>query len=171
MTKTVIIGAGPYGLSLAAHLAAAGQDFRIFGKPLTTWRDHMPAGMQLKSDGFASNLSAPDPHSTLKAWSAARGVEYDDLYTPVRLENWLPYSAWFQKKYVPMLEEQQVIALSRNGDGFALVLDTGEQVFAERVVLAVGIKWFRNLPDQLAALPPDLASHSYDHSDLSRFSG
>ena len=59
--QTAIIGAGPYGLSLAAHLAAAGADFRIFGKPLTSWRDHMPKGMMLKSDGFASNLSAPDP--------------------------------------------------------------------------------------------------------------
>ena len=47
------------------------QDFRIFGTPLTTWRDHMPKGMLLKSDGFASNLSSPDPASTLKAWCAA----------------------------------------------------------------------------------------------------
>ena len=171
MTKTAIIGAGPYGLSLAAHLAAAGADFRIFGKPLTTWRDHMPKGMQLKSDGFASNLSAPDPESTLKAWSAARGVEYDDLYIPVKLENWQNYSAWFQKRYVPMLEEQQVIALSRNDDGFSLVLDNGEAVQAERVVLAVGINWFRNMPDMLAALPLELASHSYDHHDMAAFAG
>ena len=171
MTKTAIIGAGPYGLSLAAHLAAAGQDFRIFGKPLTTWRDHMPKGMQLKSDGFASNLSAPDPDSTLKAWSMARGVEYDDLYIPVKLENWLNYSAWFQKKYVPMLEDQQVIALSRNDEGFALVLGNGDQVQAERVVLAVGINWFRNMPDMLASLPLEVASHSYDHHDMAEFAG
>ena len=171
MTKTAIIGAGPYGLSLAAHLAAAGRDFRIFGKPLTTWRDHMPRGMQLKSDGFASNLSAPDPQSTLKAWSAERGVEYDDLYIPVKLEDWLGYSAWFQKRHVPMLEQNQVIALSRNDDGFSLVLDNGDAVQAERVVLAVGINWFRNMPDMLASLPLELASHSYDHRDLTAFAG
>ena len=171
MTRTAIIGAGPYGLSLAAHLAAAGAEFRIFGKPLTTWRDHMPKGMHLKSDGFASNLSAPDPDSTLKAWSATRGVDYDDLYTPVKLENWLNYSAWFQTQYVPMLEEQQVIALSRSDNGFSLVLTNGEAVQAERVVLAVGINWFRNMPDMLASLPLELASHSYDHHDLSCFAG
>jgi thioredoxin reductase len=171
MTKTAIIGAGPYGLSLAAHLAAAGADFRIFGKPLTTWRDHMPAGMMLKSDGFASNLSAPDPESTLKAWSAAQGVAYDDLYRPVTLENWLNYAAWFQARYVPMLEQQQVIALSRTPGGFSLVLGNGEAVQAERVVLAVGINWFRNMPDMLASLPLELASHSYDHRDLAAFAG
>src|SRR6201995_2788186 len=120
MTKTAIIGAGPYGLSLAAHLAAAGQDFRIFGHPMTTWQDHMPRGMCLKSDGFASNLSSPDPKSTLKAWCAARSVEYDDLYIPVSLETFQAYSMWFQRTYVPMLEQQRVIALSRNGDGFSL---------------------------------------------------
>src|ERR1700761_8337976 len=85
IVDVAIVGAGPYGLSLAAHLAAAGTSFRILGKPMSTWRDHMPKGMQLKSDGFASNLSAPDPESTLKAWSAERGIEYDDLYIPVKL--------------------------------------------------------------------------------------
>ena len=54
-----IIGAGPYGLSLAAHLAVANINLRIFGKTLDTWRHHMPKDMLLKSDGFASNISAP----------------------------------------------------------------------------------------------------------------
>jgi len=169
--QTVIVGAGPYGLSLAAHLAAAGADFRIFGKPLTTWRDHMPKGMQLKSDGFASNLSSPDPKSTLKAWCAERGVEYDDGYVPVKLETFVAYSAWFQKQYVPMLDERQVTSLARTVNGFAVTLDDGEMLEAARVVLTVGINWFRNMPDVLDGLPPELVSHSYDHHELSRFAG
>src|SRR5476649_414414 len=96
--QTSIIGAGPYGLSLAAHLNAAGAEFRIFGAPLGTWRAHMPAGMLLKSDGFASNLSAPDSTSTLKAWSAARNIGYDDNNIPVPLATFLDYSAWFQQR-------------------------------------------------------------------------
>lgn len=171
MTKTAIIGAGPYGLSLAAHLAAAGADFRIFGKPMNTWQDHMPRGMTLKSDGFASNLSAPDPASTLKAWCAEHGQDYDDLYLPVKLETFQAYSAWFQQRYVPMLEEQQVTALSRTEDGFSLTLENGEAVTAERVVLAVGINWFRNIPDIFAGLPPELLSHTYDHADMAQFAG
>jgi thioredoxin reductase len=172
MTKfcqTAIIGAGPYGLSLAAHLA--GTDFRIFGKPLTTWRDHMPKGMLLKSDGFASNLSSPDPQSTLKAWSAARGLDYDDCFLPVALSTFTAYSGWFQKRYVPMLEERQVVSLAKSSRGFSLRLDSGETLEAGRVVLAVGINWFKNSPDALAGLPDDLVSHSYDHHDLSRFKG
>ncbi len=65
VTRVAIIGAGPYGLSIAAHLRSLGVDYRIFGRPLDTWRRQMPAGMMLKSDGFASNLSAPAGEGTL----------------------------------------------------------------------------------------------------------
>ncbi len=55
-TDVAIIGAGPYGLSLAAHLAAANVSVRVFGQPMQFWRTNMPEGMVLKSEGFASNL-------------------------------------------------------------------------------------------------------------------
>jgi cation diffusion facilitator CzcD-associated flavoprotein CzcO len=38
----VIIGAGPYGLSIAAHMRERGIEFRIFGSPLRAWRSQMP---------------------------------------------------------------------------------------------------------------------------------
>src|SRR5579862_7715456 len=100
-----IIGAGPHGLSLAAHLRAAGIDYRIFGKPLGTWRDHMPADMLLKSDGFASNLSAPSEESTLKAWCGEHGVAYASQGLPVSLETFLAYGSSFQRNYVPDVED------------------------------------------------------------------
>ena len=169
--QTAIIGAGPYGLSLAAHLGAAGTDFRIFGKAMTSWRENMPKGMMLKSDGFASNLSSPDPESTLKVWCADRGVEYHDQLIPVPLSVFVEYSAWFQKRYVPGLEEQQVVSLSKSPRGFSLSLDNGERLEAANVVLAVGINWFQNLPPSLRGLPRELLSHSFGHTELTRFSG
>ena len=48
MTDVAVIGAGPYGLSLAAHLRARGADIRVFGFPMQSWRDSMPVGMKLK---------------------------------------------------------------------------------------------------------------------------
>jgi thioredoxin reductase len=169
--ETAIIGAGPYGLSLAAHLNAMGAPFRIFGTPLGTWRAHVPKGMILKSDGFASNLSSPDPGSTLKAWSTANGRAYDDTAIPAALADFQDYSAWFQQHYVPMLEDSQIVSLSRGPQGFTLWLDNGEMLQAARVVLAVGISWFKHMPQGLRALPPELASHSYDHHDLSGLAG
>ena len=69
-----IVGAGPYGLSLAAHLKAAGVDFRIFGTPMEFWLNHMPKGMHLKSEGFASSLYDSGSKFTLEAYCKERGL-------------------------------------------------------------------------------------------------
>ncbi len=166
-----ILGAGPYGLSLAAHLFAGGIDTRIFGKPLGTWRDHMPRDMMLKSDGFASNLSAPDEASTLKAWCAQHNQPYAAQGLPISLDTFLAYGTAFQKRYVPSLEETDVSRIERAVGRFALTLANGEQVMARHVVVAAGISRFAYIPEALAALPASLVSHSYDHRDGETFAG
>jgi flavin-dependent dehydrogenase len=87
--EIAIVGAGPYGLSLAAHFKRKGISFRIFGRPMDSWLRHMPKGMLLKSDGFASTVSDPDNTFTLKHFCVERGIEYADLGTPVRLDTLL----------------------------------------------------------------------------------
>lgn len=164
-----IIGTGPHGLSLAAHLKARGIEFRIFGRPMGTWAEHMPKTMMLKSDGFASNLSAPARESTLKAWCARNNVAYADEGYPIPLDTFLEYAAWFRSRYVSELEDTMVTRLETDGGLYALTLETGERVSARNVVMAVGISWFQHTPDFLSGLPSDLVSHSYDHRDVSRF--
>jgi thioredoxin reductase len=166
-----ILGAGPYGLSLAAHLRATGIDFRVFGKPLGTWRKHMPANMLLKSDGFASNLSAPFESSTLNSWCGAHGVPYANQGLPISLETFLAYADDFQKRYVPEAEDVMVQEVKQAADGFELALDTGERVSARCVVLAAGISNFAYTPLPLAHLPPELLSHSYAHRNGEGFQG
>jgi cation diffusion facilitator CzcD-associated flavoprotein CzcO len=65
--EIAIVGAGPYGLSVAAHLRRHDRPFRIFGTPMQSWRANMPAGMFLKSEGCASILSEPTGSYTLEA--------------------------------------------------------------------------------------------------------
>jgi thioredoxin reductase len=166
-----IIGAGPHGLSLAAHLRAAGIDFRIFGKPLGTWRDHMPAGMLLKSDGFASSLSAPFEQSTLKAWCGDRGIAYANQGLPVSLETFLAYGSDFQTRYVPEVEEVMVESVEQAGADFQLILENGERVTAGYVVAAAGISCFPYIPITLSHLHSHLLSHSYDHRSCDSFRG
>jgi thioredoxin reductase len=161
--EVAIIGAGPYGLSLAAHLNAKGIDCRIFGKPLSTWNAHMPKDMYLKSDGFASNLSAPPPESTLQAFCEARQIPYAPQGLPIALDTFLEYASSFCRRYVPQLEDVNVSSLTQTQDGFRLVLEDGQAVNARSVVIAVGITWFANMPACLAALPDGSASHSFDH--------
>ena len=100
---TIIIGAGPYGLSLAAQLQAAGKHFRIFGTPMHFWSKHMPRGMRLKSEGFASDLFDSGNVFTLKAYCAANSVPYRDIGLPVPLETFIAYGLEFQRRYAAAL--------------------------------------------------------------------
>ena len=88
-TNVAIVGAGPYGLSLAAHLKSRNVDFQIFGEPMQFWRDHMPKGMQLKSDGFASNLYDPKSTYTLRHHCQEQGLKYTDTMLPVKLDTFV----------------------------------------------------------------------------------
>ncbi len=171
MLETTIIGAGPYGLSIAAHFRRRGIPFRIFGRPMDSWVAHMPKGMMLKSDGFASNIYDPDSKFTLRQFCAERGVEYADMGTPVRLETFGDYGLAFRDRMVPELEDKMVVDIKRVADGFLLRLDDGAEVKSRRVVLAVGITHFEYIAENLANLPAELLSHSYQHHDISQFKG
>jgi cation diffusion facilitator CzcD-associated flavoprotein CzcO len=171
MTEAAIVGAGPYGLSMAAHFRRRGIPFRIFGRPMDSWLAHMPKGMMLKSDGFASNIYDPDREFTLKHFCAERGIEYADSGIPVHLETFSAYGLAFKERMLPELEDKLVIGLERSTDGFLLRLDSGETVTVRRVVLAVGITHFEYVPENLASLPPEFLSHSFRHPEPERFKG
>jgi len=171
LSEVAIVGAGPYGLSIAAHLQAAGLSFRIFGSPMQSWREHMPTGMLLKSDGFASNLSDPKGSFTLRHFCAEQQIPYHDTRIPVRLETFTAYGLAFQKRFVPELEQTLVTAIDRIPGGFALKLANGDVAGARNVVLAVGISHFPHVPPNLAALPAQFLSHSSAHSSVEEFRG
>ncbi len=166
-----IVGAGPYGLSIAAHLKAAGVDFRIFGSPMEFWRQHMPGGMRLKSEGFASSLYDPGSFFTLKAYCLERGIPYADIGLPVPLEVFSAYGVEFQKRFVPELEQNRVTRVQRAQSGFQTTLDSGEVFSARRVVVAVGLTYFAHIPTELAELPKNRLSHSSQHGPVDQFRG
>src|SRR6185437_10807798 len=170
-TDVAIIGAGPYGLSLAAHLANAGIACRVFGQPMHTWRTGMPEGMVLKSEGFASNLWHPDDAFTLQDYCAEQGLPYQDSGLPVPLATFSAYGVAFQKRFVPMLSEQWVTRVDYDGTVFTLKLDTDEIITARRVVIAAGIRKFYQTPPELGPVLGELCTHSADHHALDQFRG
>lgn len=171
MLTTAIIGAGPYGLSVAAHFRRNGIPFRIFGRPMDSWLAHMPKGMMLKSDGFASNIYDPANAFTLRQFCAERGIAYADAGMPVRLETFTAYGLAFKDRMVPELEDKLVVRVDRMPDGFQLQLADGERVHARTVVLAIGITHFDYVPENLAHLPAEFLSHSARHREVEPFRG
>jgi thioredoxin reductase len=170
-SDVAIIGAGPYGLSLAAHLRAEGVEHRIVGDPMQFWLGHMPRGMLLKSDGFASTLYDPKAEFTLRRYCEGHKIEYADLGTPVRVEDFCAYGLAFQRRFAPHLENKRVTLLERTRSGFTLQLSDGKSFAVQRVVIATGLSSFEHVPPQLASLPGDLLSHSSAHVYLQQFKG
>src|SRR6266850_285186 len=103
-SNVAVIGAGPYGLSIASHLRECGIDFRIFGSPMHSWRVRMPKGMFLKSEGIASSLYDPEYRYTLQHFCAVNGFAYADYNCPVSLQTFTAYGQFFQQRLVPNLE-------------------------------------------------------------------
>jgi predicted ATP-grasp superfamily ATP-dependent carboligase len=163
-TDVAVIGAGPYGLSLAAHLAGQGVRHEVFGDPMDAWRNHMPDGMRLKSEGFASNLSDPEAAYTLRRFCATFGIDYADLAAPIALDTFAGYGSWFQQQLVPGLRPDRVLRVRRDGGAFELTLSTGDALRARRVVVATGLTGYAHIPATLTALPLDRLSHAYDYS-------
>ncbi|WP_030677971.1 FAD-dependent oxidoreductase [Streptomyces cellulosae] len=174
-----VIGAGPFGLSTAAHLRARGIPVRVFGEPMVSWRDHMPAGMLLKSTPAASSIDAPQRGHTLVDYCEAAGIPRlvaDEDIIPV--ETFIAYGEWFQQKLVPGLERVRVVSVDRSpSGGFELKLDSGELFTARAVVVATGLSGLAHLPPELAAAaadgptPTGPVSHSSQHHDLTRYEG
>jgi cation diffusion facilitator CzcD-associated flavoprotein CzcO len=166
-----IIGAGPYGLSLAAHLRHSRRSIRIFGPPMRFWSHHMPQGTSLKSEGLASSLYDPEGAFTLKDYCAENNIPYADIGLPVRIEHFIAYGLEFQRRYVPNLEQTSITSLASSDQAYLLTAETGEQLRARQVVVATGIMNFAYLPPPLADLPGDVATHTSHHNDLRQFKG
>ncbi len=162
-----IVGAGPYGLSIAAHLAQRGVAYRIFGRPMLTWQK-MPRGTFLKSLGDATDVYLPGQRHGFVAWSRERGLE---AVEPCAMYDFARFGIWVQERAVPGLEPEDITAVRRRGDRFLVTTSNEETFIARNVIVAVGLTHFAYIPEELAALPSDCVTHSSHWSDYAPLAG
>ncbi len=175
----VVVGAGPYGLSVAAHLRGAGVPVRVFGEVMGSWRHAMATGMFLKSTPDAVDLSAPEPGGRLADFLRVHGEPELTELTPIPCEVFVRYGQWFQKRYVGEVEPARVVSVqpAPSGPGFAVRLDDGRELAAGAVVVATGLNGLAHIPGELLQLAPTgpgitaPVSHTSQHTDLSRYAG
>lgn len=158
---TAIVGAGPYGLSIAAHLRAKGIPYRIYGSPMESWRKFMPEGMILKSEPFASNLWDPDRRYTFQRYCQVSRIPYERVGKPLSLALFLEYAEWFRRNIGDEPQDDRVTTIRRNaGGGFDLVFASGAGTTARRVVLATGHMAYAVMPQELSGLSAPEVTHS-----------
>src|SRR5467141_3875828 len=135
---------------------------------MSFWDRNMPEGMCLRSPWEASQLSDPARSLTIDAFQTATSVR---VSRPIPIERFVAYGRWFQSRAVPNLEPRKVVEIEKNTGDFRVVLADGEVVRCGHVVVAGGIGPFAVRPPQFTGIPGDLASHSSEQRDLSRFRG
>ncbi|MFD0274854.1 FAD-dependent oxidoreductase [Kitasatospora sp. NPDC127111] len=171
-TAVTVVGAGPYGLSAAAHLQAHGLAVRVLGEPMDTWRSRMPSGMFLKSNPSASSIADPSSRYSLSAFRAAHGLPDGGDLHPVPIDEFIRYGEWFQERCVPSVDRSRVEAIGPDPNGFRVSLESGEEFASRCVVLATGLPPFAHVPAELSRLTESgLVSHTSDHARLQAFAG
>lgn len=167
MLNTLVIGAGPFGLALAAHLQQKGIDHLVVGKPMEFWEKHMPEGMFLRS-GCDWHLDVNNVH-TMEAFATMQGLTAKEA-EPIALDFYLRYTRWFIEQTKLNIKQVYITELKQAKDGFIAILDNGSSIASKHVVVAVGFKYFTYTPpDVVAALPQNRYSHTCDTIQLDQF--
>ena len=164
-TEVAIVGAGPYGLSLAAHLRARGVKYRVFGDSMRFWRN-MPVGVNLKSLAFATNIYVPKRGYSYPQWCLDHGLED---FEPCTMQSFAAYGCEMQKRFVPDLEEVLVTNVAMRDRQFDVTLASGECFSARKVVVCTGLSGLANIPSELRNLGPEHMRHTFDISDYGDF--
>lgn len=129
----------------------------IVGKRMAFWREHMPAGMFLRS-GPDWHLD-PAHELTLERYLKERGLNPDPL--PIQL--FLDYADWFTRESKLEISDEHVVALR---PGFEATLESGELIRARNVIAAPGIAHFTHKPEWAQD-----GVHTCDLTDFSGYDG
>jgi lysine/ornithine N-monooxygenase len=169
-TDILIVGAGPYALSLAAHLAHRGIEHRIVGRPMAFWSGIADAGGEryLKSFCFGTSISTPLKGFTFADYNTPRKLE---TFEPCSIRNFADYGLWFQKQNVPWVQTGDVSGIRRCGPGFEVEIAQGAAIRASRVVMATGLSGFSRIPEELSTIARDVVAHTSSITRFSEFAG
>jgi len=172
-TRTLIIGAGPYGIALANELHHQGEEFVIVGQPFSLWFDHTHGDMPIRSDWQTSEIYSPDnrysfkrfiQHQNPQGWQEQLNRRIDGpMFTSYleQVRDQLPYQV-----ITSDVASLCHLNIDAPHEGFVAMLDNGMEIRARHIVLATGIEPHRYLPQSLAKLEQNSCIHTWNVADF-----
>jgi FAD-dependent urate hydroxylase len=168
----LIIGAGPYGLAMATYARHKNIEYIALGKTMDFWKSNMPTGMYLRS--ACDWHYDPFNQDTFECYLESKHLKPVDV-EPLALDFYPSYVEWFVKqKGIEILPAwvQQLNYIHDTSPFFEAVLQDGKTLTARNVVLALGFRYFKNVPEAYSALfPPGRFAHTCDLVDLAPLQG
>ena len=169
--RTLVIGAGPFGLAMSAYARAHGIVHTVVGKPMDFWKRQMPEAMLLRSR-CDWHLDPLEEH-TIEHYLGTLNLRATDV-EPLSRKFYLDYCDWFTRQKEIEIDDVRVDRLDygENAGSFNATLANGEAITADRVVVAVGFGYFANVPDALrSTFPKGRFSHTSELTDFSTLEG
>lgn len=168
-TDVLVIGAGPYGLCIAAHAKGKGLDVAIAGETMAFWKHSMPSGMLLRS-GLDWHLDASGVH-TIEAFLEERRIPRIAA-EPIPVETFRDYSEWFRQSKKIEVQPVRVDRVCEAEGEFEAICDNGHLIRARRVVAAPGLGFFASIPHEISSrVGGHRVSHTATLVDFRRLAG
>ena len=168
-TDLLILGAGPFGLAIAAYAQEQGIAHQVVGVPMGFWCNNMPEGMLLRStcDWSLDPLGIHSIDAYLdKLGKRCRQVE------PLSRNFYLDYANWFQEEKAIRSIDRRVTSLVSDGTDLLAITADGGRIRSRCVVLAIGFGNFAHVPSELAPMfPRDRYHHTCDLVDFRQLEG
>ena len=168
MLDLLIIGAGPYGISLAAHAAARGLSYVLLGYPMHFWKNQMPQNMFIRTQPDVIALSDECGEYTLQRFAQETHTK---ITVPLPRPVFVDYAFWFADKTGVEFTSELVVRLDGIPGGYSALMETGRNFTARHAVVATGLQHYAYIPEVFAGLPGNLVSHTFRYTDFSAFSG
>ncbi|WP_164779583.1 NAD(P)-binding domain-containing protein [Paenibacillus kobensis] len=166
MLDLVIVGAGPYGISLAANASAQQLSYRMFGQPMSFWKEDMPQNMYIRTPCQFVSFSDYESRYTMERFAEETDAVLD---YPLPRSSFIQYASWFMKKNEVTYIPEKVKKIRGSEYCFEVELMTGETYMTRNVVIATGISDFKYIPEVLRGQFGTYVSHSSGYTSFSAF--
>jgi len=175
-TNILIVGAGPYGLSLANYLAHQKKDFLIAGKSMELWREHTFDNMDLRSDVATSTIIHPENKFSFENYCLSNNQSIEELKGMLPVTTFRRYLNWCESSYDFDVIPEYVVKIEKNDHGFTSRLKSGAEIVSNKVVMATGVAHHLNIPEDLLNSKSSIKEksktknlkviHSYDTAEI-----
>jgi thioredoxin reductase len=169
-TKVMIIGAGPYGISLAYELWRLKVPFVIAGQPFSLWFNHTLGSMSIRSDSHTSEIYTRQDVFNIKRYIKQKFPDRANELLKKRIPTTV-FRDYLQDVLTRLpfpIERQKVLNVTKQGPFFVHTLEDGQEVISEASVVATGIENHRVIPDSLTSLSADRMMHSWQVADYEK---